>query len=115
MTDETLEVISDTITDSLGRVIKLKEITGKSRVAFYRALGAEDCQIKPIMAEYWNIMAVDEFDGRKQGVIKSKVDLEFMASELEKSNANELISDWIIQKMEEKERIEKEAMHSLKK
>jgi hypothetical protein len=112
MTDQT---IPNQITDNLGRVIKLKEITGKARVSFYRALGSVDAGNVGVVMEYWNVMAVDEIDGAKQATIKGLVDIEFMANELEKSNAGELIDQWLIKKKDEKSKITTKTEQTLKK
>lgn len=118
MIDDTTEqnaCPSNEIIDNLGRMIKLKEINGKARVAFYRALGSQDAANMGIVLEYWNVMAVDELDGKKQGSIKGLVDIEFMAAELDKSNAAALIDTWLVKKKKEKEAVDRSGDDSLKK
>jgi hypothetical protein len=103
------------IIDNLGRIFKLKEITGKTRVAFYRALGARDSSNIGVVTEYWNVMAVDEIDGRKQVSIKAIVDIEMIYSELDKSNASSLIDEWLLAKAKDKEEKAKEDAEHIKK
>lgn len=106
------------IVDVLGRKIKLKEITGRSRLSLYRALGAKDAVNGAVLSEYWNIMAIDEIEGRKQPSIKAIVDVDYLYGEMEKGDFSEKITKWIELKEQEKkelEEMEKEEKTSIKK
>lgn len=106
---------SNEIKDNLGRTIKLREINGRTRVAFYRALGAKDASNLGVVSEYWNVMAVDSIDGKPCGSIKGLIDLEFIYDELEKSNAPKLIENWLAEKQKEKEFLESCEVQDIKK
>lgn len=90
------------VIDSLGRVIKLKEVNGKGRVAFYRALGNKDASNVPILAEYWPVMAVESIGGNPCLPIKALIDIEMTHSDLENGDALGLINEWLSRKEEEK-------------
>jgi len=96
------------IKDSLGRIIKLKEITGKIRIAFYRALGAKDAANIAVIGEYWSVLAVESIDGQSMP-LKTLVDIEYTYDQIEKGNAFTLIDEWLRKNEEEKLAIEKEA------
>jgi hypothetical protein len=98
------EPISNEIVDKLGRTFKLKEITGKSRVAFYRALGAKDAANLGVVAEYWNVMAVDTLESGMPFSIKALVDIEYMHGQIEKGEAMPLIEKWLADKADEKQK-----------
>lgn len=106
---------SNIIVDNLGRKIKLKEINGKARVAFYRALGAKDAANVGVTLEYWNVMAVDSIDDEPMGSIKALIDIETIHAKLEQSNAMSLIDEWLVTKNKEKQESEKEVVEHIKK
>lgn len=101
------ELKDNEIKDNLGRIIRLKEINGKTRIAFYRALGAKDAANVGIIGEYWPVMAVDSID-EKPCFIKALVDIEYIYNELDKSNSFILIDEWLRKKEDDKKMSEKE-------
>ncbi len=106
------------IIDKLGRKILLKEMTGRTRLAFYRALGPKDSINGAVVMEYWNVMFIDEIDGRKQASIKGLVDLDFLYGEMDKGQFSPLIDEWVAEMDKEKleiEEMEKEEKNSIKK
>jgi hypothetical protein len=96
-------MITKEITDSLGRAIRLREIGGKTRIAFYRALGARDSSNVGVVMEYWNTMAVESIDGRPIPSFKALVDVELVHAEIEKGNVSLLIDKFLADVAKEKE------------
>ncbi len=116
MTEKTaIRLNDDEIQDNLGRLIRLKEVNGKSRIAFYRALGSKDSGNIGVIMEYWPVMAVDTIDGKPMGSIKGLIDIEMIHGELEKSNAPDLVNEWLTKKAQERAENEKEVQETLKK
>jgi hypothetical protein len=95
------------IVDKLGRVIKLREINGKLRIALYRALGAKDSVNTAVIGEFWPVIAVQSIDGR-ECPMKIASDVEKTYDMLEEGNAFGLIDEWLVKKMDARDEAEKE-------
>lgn len=106
MTTET-QLNTNEVKDSLGRVIRLKEITGKRRIAFYRAVGAKDAGNIGVVSELWPTMAVLSIDGNPCP-LNALVDIEYIYDQLEKGNAFGLIDEWLLKNSQQKTLNEKE-------
>lgn len=101
------------IVDKKGRIIRLKEITGKTRIAFYRALGGKDATNLAIVGEYWPVMAVQSIEER-ECPIKILADVEKIYDMLEEGDAFGLIDEWMQKRLAQDEENKKEDK-SLKK
>jgi len=81
------------IIDNLKRKIKIKKPSTLDRVSFFRAIGSDDCSNPMILAELSNAMWIESIDDKPMPK-KQMADIEYIIQELEKSNANDLISDY---------------------
>lgn len=114
MSEITTEKLSNEIKDKLGRTIVLKPITGRMRIAFYRALGARDAVNLAIVNEYFYCMAVHTIDGNFYS-LNSIVELDAIYNELERGEAFGLIDEWLAKQDAEKKSSEKEDNEFVKK
>lgn len=85
--------MSEIIEDKLGRKIVIKKPSTLERINFFRVLGAEDCGNPMLLAEFANAMWVQSIDDKPLPK-KQIVDIEYIINELEKGQADELISKY---------------------
>lgn len=107
MIENAIKISENEIKDRLGRIFKLKEITGKTRIAFYRALGAKDAANMGVITEYWPVMAVDSIDGNPC-YIKSLVDIDYIYNEMERGECFALIDEWLVTRDQQRTSLNKE-------
>jgi hypothetical protein len=106
--------MSEIITDKLGRKIEIKKPSTLERINFFRVLGTEDCNNPMILAETSNAMWIQSIDDKPMPK-KQMVDIELIIAELEKGDANELISKHRIELFKQKQEAEQGEAELIKK
>jgi hypothetical protein len=106
--------MSEIITDKLGRKIAIKKPSTLERINFFRILGAEDCGNPMVLAELSNAMWVQSIDDKPMPK-KQMVDIEVIINELEKGDADELISRHKIELFKKRQEAEQGDSELIKK
>lgn len=88
-------VVDNKITDKKGNVITLQEITGRMRLAFYRALGADDCKNTAVILELFPVMAVKAINGDPVGNISSIAQIEIVHAKIDDGQVTNDIMEWL--------------------
>lgn len=105
----------DEIIDRHGNHIILQEITGKMRLAFYRALGSKDSTNQAVILELWPVMAVKSINNEPIGLLDSLVKIETIHARLDDGHATGKIMEWLSEKEIKQAENQQEAKQAIKK